>query len=220
MIRKHVTIHRLLIIMLVASITVLGPGCASKKKLAKQQAQEKARIEAEAKAKKIADAKIALLSIINDQGSMTPEQKEKKLNDIKAQNFNDPEILSLIIKAQDKIAREKEQARLEEGKRKNEMNKTVKTSQSLEDQFFAISHATSLSEADNKIMEMMKLFAGENVPVLIIIYQDKNNTDYDEPTTIKKYLEFLKDQKKNLNSVYNIKYDENGKITELELIKK
>jgi lipopolysaccharide export LptBFGC system permease protein LptF len=206
--------------MLVASITVLGPGCATKKKLAKQQAEEKARTEAEAKAKKIADAKTILLSIINDQGSMTTEQKEKKLNEIKAQNFNDPEILSLIIKAQDKIAKEKDQARLEEEKRKNEMNKTTKTSQSLEDQFFAISHAASLAEADSKILETIKLFAGENVPVLIIIYQDKNNTDYDEPTTIKKYLEFLKDQKKNLNGVFNIKYDENGKITELELIKK
>jgi hypothetical protein len=206
--------------MMIASIAVLGPGCASKKKLAKQQAADRARIEAEAKAKKISDAKADLLSIINDQGRMTIEEKEKKLNAVKAQNFTDPEILSLIIKAQDKIAKDKEQALLEKEKQKTELNKTAESSQTLEEQFFIISHAPSLSDANKQIMETMKLFTGDNVPVLIIIYKDKDNTDYDEPTTIKKYLEFLKDQKKNLNEVYNIKYDANGKITELELIKK
>jgi hypothetical protein len=43
--------------------------------------------------------------------------------------------------------------------------------------------------------------------------------DYDRPTTIRRYLEYLKDQKKNMNAVHNIQYDASGKITELELIK-
>ena len=44
--------------------------------------------------------------------------------------------------------------------------------------------------------------------------------DYDRPTTARKYLEYLKDQKKNLNEIGEIEYDEDGKIKLLELIKK
>ena len=44
--------------------------------------------------------------------------------------------------------------------------------------------------------------------------------DYDEPTKIGKYLNYLKDQKKNLNKVYNTEKDNNGKIKLLELIRK
>ncbi len=68
--------------------------------------------------------------------------------------------------------------------------------------------------------EALKLFAGPNTPVLIIISQEGDLVDYDRPTTAKKYLEYLKDQKKNLNEIENIEYDDNGKIKLLELIKK
>jgi len=33
-------------------------------------------------------------------------------------------------------------------------------------------------------------------------------------------LKYLKDQGKNMNEIYNVVFDQNGKITELELIKK
>ena len=73
---------------------------------------------------------------------------------------------------------------------------------------------------DQEIGEALKLFAGPDTPVLIIISQEGDMTDYDRPTTAKKYLEYLKDQKKNLNEIGNIEYDDNGKIKLLELIKK
>ena len=44
--------------------------------------------------------------------------------------------------------------------------------------------------------------------------------DYDKPTTIKRYLDFLKDQKVNRNNVDSYLLDQNGKIKELDLIKK
>ena len=66
----------------------------------------------------------------------------------------------------------------------------------------------------------MKLYSNKDVPVLIIISQADGITDYDKPTTIEKYLNFVKDQKKYSNDIFNVKFDSYGQITELELIKK
>jgi len=44
--------------------------------------------------------------------------------------------------------------------------------------------------------------------------------DYDRPTTIRKYLEYLKDQGRFDKDIENLVVDKNGKITEVELIKK
>ena len=43
--------------------------------------------------------------------------------------------------------------------------------------------------------------------------------DYDRPTTIEKYLNYLKDRKAYKAEVENIVYDDYGKIKELELRK-
>jgi len=223
MTRKSIAVQGLLVMILAATMAVSGPGCASKKKLAKQQAELQARQEAEARAKKLADAKAVLLSIINDQGHMTLDEKEMKLNGVKAQHFDDPEINDLISQAEAVLAKQREQeqaARLAEEKQKAEMSASSRDTQMLEQDFIAISQAGSVQEANAIVGETLRLFAGDNVPVLIIIYKDEENVDYDEPTTIRKYLEFLKDQKKNPNAVYSIKYDANHKISELDLIKK
>jgi hypothetical protein len=54
---------------------------------------------------------------------------------------------------------------------------------------------------------------------LIVIHEEGGVKDYDEPTTIKKYLEYLKDTKKNLNYISDIRLA-GGKVTELELKRK
>jgi hypothetical protein len=223
MTRKSLAVQGLLVLMLAATIAVTGPGCASKKKLAKQQAELKARQDAEARAKKLAEAKTILLSIINDQGSMTLDEKEKKLDGVKAQHFDDPEINDLIRQAEAVLAKERETAnaaRLAAEKEKTATSRTARDTQMLEQDFMAIAQAGSVQQANTIIGETLRMFAGDDVPVLIIIYKDQENTDYDEPTTIRKYLEFLKDQKKNPNAVYSIKYDANNQISELDLIKK
>ena len=91
---------------------------------------------------------------------------------------------------------------------------------SLSDYFAIIAAAPDAEVANEKIAEALKLFASPDVPVLIIVYQMGDIIDFDAPTTAEKYLNYIKDQKKVPVRVNNIKYDENDKITELELIKK
>jgi len=86
--------------------------------------------------------------------------------------------------------------------------------------FSAISGASSTAAANSSINEALALFASPDTPVLIIISESGGQKDYDRPTTIKDYLNYLKDQKKNINPVNDLKFDASGKITEVELRKK
>jgi hypothetical protein len=87
--------------------------------------------------------------------------------------------------------------------------------------FAAISSAPTVASANSSINEALMLFASPGVPVFIIIYESPSGeVDYDEPTTAEKYLNYLKDQKKNLNNIRDMKTNASGKITELELIKR
>jgi hypothetical protein len=69
------------------------------------------------------------------------------------------------------------------------------------------------------INDALGLFNSPDAPVLIIISKTGDIVDYDRPTTIKNYLNYLKDTKNNINKVEKIVYDDNGKIKELELLK-
>ena len=86
--------------------------------------------------------------------------------------------------------------------------------------FNSIANAGSTSQANPVINETLDMFESPNTPGLIIIKQNQGFNDYDRPTTIEKYLNYLKDQKKVDEKVFDIKYNANGKINELELIKK
>ena len=83
--------------------------------------------------------------------------------------------------------------------------------------FNAIASSTSADAANLQINQALSLFASRDVPVIIAFYRENGQKDYDEPTTIVKYLNYLKDQKKNPNKVESVVYDDNGKIVELEL---
>ncbi len=63
-------------------------------------------------------------------------------------------------------------------------------------------------------------FATPDIPVLIIISQSGGFNDYDRPTTITKFLNYLKDKQQYRYKVKEVVRDGLGKITELELIKK
>jgi len=86
--------------------------------------------------------------------------------------------------------------------------------------FASIANASSVDKANNQINEALRLFESPGSLVLIIINKSGNQKDYDRPTTAKEYLNYLKDQKKNINAIDSFKTNSNGKITELELIKK
>ena len=63
----------------------------------------------------------------------------------------------------------------------------------------------------------MKYFTDGDVPVFIVFYRENGVKDYDKPTTIEKYLNYIKDQKKNPNKIDKIIFNDQGKIEEIEL---
>jgi ATPase subunit of ABC transporter with duplicated ATPase domains len=89
----------------------------------------------------------------------------------------------------------------------------------LEQYFRSIANSSNAASANRSISEALTLFASDETPVLIVISESGGIKDYDRPTTIKQYLEYLKDTGKNINRIGNVQYDSAGKITELELIK-
>ena len=208
-------IPRLFILLLIGSVAFGTGGCKSKKKLAQEQAAKEYQ-------EKVDKAIAELKAILNDDGTMPLSEKERRLADIKSQNLNDPTVNDLIRQVEDKIAAEKEALRLkeEEEARKKKEAEEEDSYQYIDEYSNAIATANSVSEANAKIGQALKLFASPDVPVLVIISQEGETVDYDEPTTIDKYLNYLKDTKNYNNRIQNIKFDDYGQITVLELIKK
>ncbi len=135
----------------------------------------------------------------------------------KAANAKAMEEARLAKEAKDR----EEKAKREEAERlKKEAEAKRAPYQKVENVFSGIAGASSLEDANAKISEALGMFSTPDAPLLISISKEGDQKDYDKPTTIKKYLEYLKDQKKNLNTVDNLVFDENGKIKEIELRKK
>lgn len=111
-----------------------------------------------------------------------------------------------------------ERARREAEARQAEANaSTPKTK--LSNYFTSIASAGNAASANSSINEALTLFASPETPVLIVISESGGQKDYDKPTTIREYLNYLKDQKKNSNAISNLTVDNSGKITEVELKK-
>ena len=89
----------------------------------------------------------------------------------------------------------------------------------LEQYFNAIGSANNVASANSSINEALTLFASPETPVLIVISESGGQKDYDRPTTIQNYLNYLKDQKKKADKLGNLQFDASGKITEVELVK-
>ena len=201
-------------ILLAAFITLGGTtSCKSKKRLAKEAA------EAEYKSK-VAEAIKDLNAILDDETLWTLEEKEARVQTIKNWNLQNAEVDDLLFQVEKKLARERAQKNEEERRAAEEREHAQSTNVVLENNFRSIANAGSISQANRVINETLGMFEPNNVPVLIIISQAGGFNDYDRPTTIENYLNYLKDQKISRNSVNDIKYNANGKISELELIKK
>ena len=206
-------IKNFILIAMMALVTIGGTtSCSSKKKMAKKEYEAK-----------VEQAKKDLNAIIAEETQWTLEEQKSRIEEIETAALNNPEVDELIVKAKEKVIRLKaEEARAAEEERLRELEeqKKMKPVASLEDYFAIIAAAPDAETANEKIAEALKMFASPDVPVLIIIYHVGDIIDYDAPTTAEKYLNYIKDQKKVNVGVYNIKYDSNNKITELELIKK
>jgi len=214
--KKIAALNKVVLLLMLALAVASGmTSCKSKKKLAQQEA-------AAAEARKLAKAKADLESIITND-DQTIAEKEEILATIKAMNIQDEEVQALISKAEAHInqLKAKENAERLAREREERLKRESTSSQKSLDQYFdMIANASSLDQANQLINETMQQFTGPDIPVLIIIAKYGDEKDYDRPTTISKYLNYLKDQKKNVNKVENAVLDASGKIKELELIKK
>jgi hypothetical protein len=203
-----------MMVLLAAFITIGGTtSCKSKKRLAKEAA------EAEYKSR-VDQAVKDLNAILDDETLWSLEEKEARVQTIKDWNLQNSEIDDLLFQVEKKLARERAQKEEEDRRAAEEREKANAIDAVLGRSFTGIARANSVSQANSLINEALEMFESPNVPVLIIIKQNSGFNDYDRPTTIEKYLNYVKDQKKATEKVYNIKYNANGKINELELIKK
>ena len=205
-----------MIMLMVISLAGGMGACKSKKKLAKEK-------EAAEYAAKLSTAKATLLDILNDNTAMSLDEKEAAVRSIKEMNLNDPEIDELLLQADEKLAAERAAWNKKEMEEKQKGTggdvAKDKNAMTLADYFSSIASATSVSQANMLIADALKLFSSPDAPVLVIISKEGTTVDYDRPTTIKNYLNYLKDTKNNINKVDKITYDANGKIKELELLK-
>ncbi|PIY10119.1 MAG: hypothetical protein COZ18_06665 [Flexibacter sp. CG_4_10_14_3_um_filter_32_15] len=199
-----------LMILLGMGTTLTTTSCGAKKKAAAAQAQAAAE-----KKRKIEKATSDLQAVLNDT-SMSAEERQKRIDAIKAMNIDDPSVKDLIAQAeqsvrQQRIKEEEERRQKEAEAEANKKSKTIK------DFFTEIANASDANAANASIQNALKLFTSPNADVLIIIAEEGGEKDYDEPTTAEKYLNFIKDQKKMNHKIVSIGTDENGKIKLLEL---
>jgi hypothetical protein len=89
----------------------------------------------------------------------------------------------------------------------------------LNEYFEAIANADNAASADRIITRALAMFASSETTVLMVISEQNGKNNYDKPTTIRAYLNYLKIQKKNLDDIKNLKIDAYGKINEVELRK-
>lgn len=111
-----------------------------------------------------------------------------------------------------------EAARAEAERRQQEMLANAPKAK-LNQYFESIARSSNVASANSSINEALALFASPDTPVLIVISEENGQKDYDRPTTIRQYLNYLKDTKNNANTISNLQYDNSGKITEVELRK-
>ncbi len=205
-----------IILAMIALVTLCGAtSCNSSKGMSKKE--YKAAVQQATK---------DLNAILNDETDWTLEEQLERINELKQIDFSkkNPEIVEMIERAEQKVTnaiaerdRIAEQKRLEEEQRLRELEEQNKPKTALTDYFTMIAKAKDVVTANNYIKEALKLFESPDAVVLIRL---NNFGDYDRPTTAVNYLNYLKDQKKVNVAVDNVKYNEDNKITELELIKK
>lgn len=210
--------RNLLLLVLSLSLISTFPACQSKKK---------AEMEAlAARNKQVERAKTMLRGILTST-TMTLSEKEQVLQEVKALGLPEEELQPLLAQVEEKLKEERRQQewarQQEEAKRAAEAAQNEKMnglSPKLLDYFKRIATATDPNTANALIDEVLTYFAGDMTPVLIVISNNGAIKDYDRPLTIRRYLDYIKDQRRYDPKVENMVFNAAGKITELELRKK
>jgi len=165
---------------------------------------------AKAKQQQIDEIKIRLYGLLNNQ-TMSADDLERELNEIKALNIQDSEVQRLIAQVEARI------------KEMREGMGSISTNSDLDRYFeevIRLSKSGNIERTNMLIKDILKFFTGPEADLLIIVYRENGKPiDYDKPTTINAYLNYLKDQKVNHNTTYSIERDTAGKIKLVELLK-
>jgi hypothetical protein len=161
-------------------------------------------------------AGILLLSILLAASGCKSKKKQMEASDAAAEKAR-MEQEAALKKQQDEEAARKREA---DEKAKNDAGSKERAKYTILGQYFdTIASASNATAANNSISEVLTMFSSPDTPVLIVISESGGQKDYDRPTTIRNYLNYLKDQKKSANKVSNLLFDSSGKITEVELRK-
>jgi hypothetical protein len=163
-------------------------------------------------------SKLILFAMILLLSAASCKSKKKAMEAANAEKAR-MEQEAALQKQREEDERKKREAEAEAARKQSESSASAKSTV-LAKYFDAISTASNPTAANNSISEALTMFSSPEVPVLIIISGTGDQKDYDRPTTIQNYLNYLKDQKKRADTVEDIKYDASGKISELELRKK
>jgi len=214
------SLSKTVMVLLVAAIAFGGAtSCKSKKKIAREKAAAEYAI-------KVDQAKKDLLAIISGSTSWTADEMTERIAVIKSYNIDDNQIKDLIVKAEEKVedVRAAEMRRAEEERMRREEDAKIRAAQSefavIDNQFDAIATAGTIDGSNSQIQQTLEYFETPDIPVLIIISKSEGFNDYDRPTTISKFLNYLKDKKSYKYKIEAVKRNSVGKITELELIVK
>lgn len=145
------------------------------------------------------------------------------MNRIKNLNLNHPEVDQWLAKVDEYLKQEEQrmaEEKAEADRRAAIQERSAKAFQQVLTHFERIANAPTIEAANTHIQEALTLFASAQVPVLIVISTSPSGSkDYDRPTTIRKYLDYIKDQRRYERQAEQLKLDEQGKIKELELLK-
>ena len=148
-----------------------------------------------------------LLDLLLNKENKSADQLQVELDKIKAdtKDITDGELNELMSRLQKKI-----------DDMKNVPNVPLKTQ--IETAFQGIADAGKsgdVNQSNTLITNTLKMFSSDDATVLIIISREGSIVDYDKPTTIKRYLNFLKDQKASKNAVDSYQLDPVEKLKNL-----
>ena len=200
--------HTILLLLLIITIA----GCQSQRNVVKSK-DGKLSVDKETVIKD-------LTSIIDPESELTPEEKTALLQAIKDHGFQDAQVDSLIVVAENTLyaagqqmtpARETELA----GKEFTESN--IELENVLIDQFNALINPAMEDNSNDIILETLTYFESNDSPVLIILQELNGKIFYDRPTTIENYLYYLKDLKKNYHQIEEMNLNNDDKINKLVL---
>jgi len=179
---------------------------------AQKKLQDMAADQMQKLSQRIDVARAKLYDMLLNKDNKSADELEADLNAIKRENLHDSEIDGLIGRVEKKIS-----------DMRSGGAESLPLKAQLENAFTTIANSAktgNMTQSESTIGKTLQLFSSDDVPVLIIISREGSTVDYDKPTTIRRYLNLLKDTKTSRNNVDAIMTDDEGKIKGLDLIKK